>query len=339
MPLGCCYAGLLHPSAKSDLMGNFNQHTPQGDDLSLPKRPLTPLERGLVESVKDAFVTWAVDRGIPCAEGASLFDLRLKNPPGGAARVAQEIGPAIQDFLFSEIQLEALWRKEHEEVGEVAQRVRDKIDHEFRIVKNGFVIGKRIAKALASPDPETRRRQLAALNRRSLEFALGEEPNAVALEALRPILVAAKALGMPDVEKQIEPALSEYRTKTSFQAPVFMRALQTVASDPALSDQALAGLPKDAANDLVCSATRAQYPSQEEYQRLRESCSAAALNFLESVMEIFEGSSNAFATSVARLYRLSEVIVPEADTPGSTINRELVIVYGQPGEQKNNERQ
>jgi hypothetical protein len=144
---------------------------------------------------------------------------------------------------------------------------------------------------------------------------------------------------MPDVEKQIEPALSEYRTKTSFQAPVFMRALQTVASDRALANQALAGLPKDAANDLVCSATRAQYPNQGEYQRLRESCSSAAVNFLESVMEIFEGSSNAFATSVARLYRDSEVIAPVPEPPGSTINRELVIVYGQPGEQKNTDRQ
>ncbi len=312
-------------------MTAFERRPPKGDELSLPDRPLKPLERTLLERLKDAFVEWSLDQSIPCAEGQSLFGLKLINPPGGATRVAHEIGSAIQEFIFSEIQIEALWRGEHEAVGEVAQRVRGKVDHEFRIVKNGLAITKRIAKDLASPDAETRRHRLSVLNRRSLEFALGEESQGVALDALHPILVAARALGMPDVHKQIEPALTTYRAETSFQAPVFLRALQTVVSDPSLTDQALHGLPKNAANELVCSATRAQYPNQDEYQRLREVCSNAALAFLESVMSVFEESDNPFATSVARLYRNSSLIKSEEQDRHSLISRELSIVYGAEG--------
>lgn len=306
----------------------FHQHSPQGDDLSLSNRPRTPLEQSLVEKLKDTFVEWSVDRNIPCAGGAALFQLRLNNRPGRAARMAQEITPTIHAFISSEVKLEALWRTKGEDVEDVEQRVRGKIDHEIKIVKNGFILAQRIAKALASPDPDTRRRQLSALNRNSLEFALGDTSHSVALDGLRPILVAAKALGLPDVEKQVEPALAEYRNKTSFQAPIFMRALQSIIADQDLADQALGGLPKEAANDLVCSATRVQYPDQNEYQRLRESCSKAALNFLESVMELFEGSDNPFAASVARLYRDSEVVSHSEEPLNAAIDRELRIVYG-----------
>ncbi len=309
-------------------MSKFQQRPQQGDNLSLPNRALSLLEQELYQKLKDVFVSWSVDNGIPFAEGTSVFRWKVPQSQGGAVRVAQEIGPAIQDFIRSEIQSESLQRGESERDSEVALKVMRKVEHEFKIIRNEFKLAKRTVDRLASKDPATKRDQLLTLGRRSMDFALHEEDTAIALDAVRPLLAAAKGLGIANIEQKIQPALSEYRDKTQFQVPVFWRALDVIVGSPALAAQALDGLPQDVASGLICSCTREQYPQPDQYRNMRSIAFEASLQFVEGVMREFERSETPFGVSVARLFHeISAQPVPEESTDAA-IDREVKIIYG-----------
>lgn len=309
-------------------MSKFQEHHRDGDHVSLPSRPLTDLEREISQKLKSAFVAWSVDQNIPLPESVAVFRWKLQKSQGGATRVVQEVGPAIQECILREVRNEGLRRDANEDVRDVISKVNERVDHELKIVINEFRLTRRTVGRLMSADAETRRSQLITLGHRSLEFSLHQENSAIVLEALRPLLSAAKALGISDIDQQIQPALSEYREKTQFQAPVFWRTLDKVLRTPSLAADALAGLPQQTANEIICSSTREQYPHREQYRQLRATAWEAALPFVESVMQIFERSQTAFGVCVARLfYEMSAEPLPE-DSLESAINRELRLVYG-----------